>query len=154
MTILLFALALVCAALVLHPFVFYPATLAWLAQRRPAASIARAGGEVDAAILMCAYNEERWIAAKAENLRALRRRHPRLAVHVYVDGANDRTAAILADYRDEFDIVVAAERRGKTHGMNLLVARASRPILVFTDANVMLESDALERLVKIGRAHV
>lgn len=146
MTWVFLAIALASALLVLHPFVIYPASLAWLARRRPAPPLRTAAGAPDAAILLCAYNEERWIEAKAQNLVMLKRRHPGLAIHVYVDGATDRTAAILARYRHELDIIVAPERRGKTHGMNLLVARAARPILVFTDANVMLEPDAIERL--------
>lgn len=95
---------------------------------------------------VCAYNEERVIEAKIENLLALKEREPGLEILVYVDAATDRTAEILARYRDRIDVHVATERHGKTHGMNLLVAKASAPIVVFTDANVMLAPDALHHL--------
>ncbi|MDB4976788.1 MAG: histidine kinase, partial [Myxococcaceae bacterium] len=59
------------------------------------------------------------------------------------------TAELLLAYKDRLRVVVGTERRGKTHGMNRLVAQSTQPILVFTDANVMIETTALERI----RAH-
>jgi cellulose synthase/poly-beta-1,6-N-acetylglucosamine synthase-like glycosyltransferase len=80
------------------------------------------------------------------NLMALRERDPALEILVYVDAASDRTAALLAPYADRIHLHVSPERHGKTHGMNLLVAQARASIIVFTDANVMLDMDVLQNL--------
>ncbi|MCB1834809.1 MAG: glycosyltransferase [Geminicoccaceae bacterium] len=95
------------------------------------------------AICLCAYNEASGIRAKIEDLMGLREAFGgELDIHVYVDGADDGTADILREYGDSIDLVVSAERRGKTHGMNLLVARAEAEIILFTDATVMIDRGA------------
>lgn len=141
-------LGLMLALVGLHPFVTYPLSLVLLARVRPARpepAVAGAG-RPSFTICLCAYNEEQVIVAKMENLMALRRRHPGLEIRAYVDAALDRTARLLEPYRDRIGLHVSPERHGKTWGMNLLVAGASGSILVFTDANVMLDEHALERL--------
>lgn len=137
--------------LALHPFVTYPLSLRALrllrARRRgPALLPAPDGGVTSFAICMCAYNEEAVIAAKIENLLALRAHEPGLEILVHVDAATDRTADILSAYADRITLQVSAERRGKTAGMNSLMARTSAAIVVFTDANVMLDGAILQGL--------
>lgn len=130
----------------IHPFMTYPLSLVvlrrWRRARPPAAESA---GETFA-VCFCAYNEERVIEAKTRNLLELRRRVPDLEILAYVDAANDRTAELLRRHEGPIKLHVSAERRGKTHGMNLLVKQANASIVVFTDANVMLDTDALDNL--------
>jgi cellulose synthase/poly-beta-1,6-N-acetylglucosamine synthase-like glycosyltransferase len=64
----------------------------------------------------------------------------------YLDGCTDRTAEILAGFSPAIRVIDEAERNGKSHGMNRLVAEAGAEVVVFTDANVMLANDALARL--------
>lgn len=137
--------------LAMHPFIGYPLSLLGLRMlpkfRNQSQSVVNAppySGEF--AICMCAYNEEAVIEAKMQNLLALRAREPGLQILVYVDAASDRTAQILERYADQITLHVSPQRHGKTHGMNLLVAKATAPIIVFTDANVMLDMDSLRRL--------
>src|SRR5262245_10020437 len=98
------------------------------------------------AVCMCAYNEEAVIAQKIRNLLELRRHLGGLHILVYVDCASDRTAAIAEEFAGEIDLVVGAERHGTSHGMNELLRRVEAPVVVFTDANVEIEPDALLRL--------
>ena len=130
-----------------HPFVTYPLSL-WLIARFRSVPLDRreAPPAETFAICMCAYNEEAVIRQKAENLLALRERTGALQILIYVDAGGDRTAEILRDYGDQFAVVEGTERRGKTHGMNRLVALADASVLVFTDANVMIDPDAIVKL--------
>ncbi len=132
-------------ALAVHPFVGYPLSL--LMFKRKAVGSSRTSREpLTFTICMCAYNEENVIESKARNLLALKAREPGLEVLVYVDAASDATAQKLRAYASDIDVHLASERRGKTHGMNLLAARARGSILVFTDANVLLDMDCIENL--------
>jgi cellulose synthase/poly-beta-1,6-N-acetylglucosamine synthase-like glycosyltransferase len=145
----LLAAGAVFLALAQHPFLTYPLSLRVLAglRRQPLYRAPPAGAAAESfALCMCAYNEEAVIRAKAENLLALRRATGALEILIYVDAGTDRTAEILRDYAEHFTIVVGSERRGKTHGMNRLVALAEASVLVFTDANVMLEGSAVRNL--------
>ena len=146
---LLFALFL---ALAMHPFITYPLSLMLLDRRRRAQPGASAPVELretvrpSFAICMCAYNEERTIEAKCRNLLALKSACPDLEIFAYVDGASDGTADILRRYEPEIRVQVSPARLGKTHGMNQLVAQASADIVLFTDANVILDEAILDRL--------
>ncbi|HSD39963.1 MAG TPA: glycosyltransferase [Rhodocyclaceae bacterium] len=145
-------IGMISLAVAMHPFISYPLSLRFLPDRKQGAEAwsgtinADAKREHSFAICMCAYNEERVIEAKMRNLLALREREPGLEILVYVDNASDRTAELLSPYADRITLHVATERHGKTHGMNLLVANASASIIVFTDANVMLDMEVLDRL--------
>jgi cellulose synthase/poly-beta-1,6-N-acetylglucosamine synthase-like glycosyltransferase len=148
MTWLLFILAALFFLAAAHPFTTYPLSL--MAMRRwfaPPAPPARAvPDETSFAVCFCAYNEERVIEAKMRNLLDLRARMPGLEILAYVDAASDRTAELLRPYAGQITLHVSPQRHGKTYGMNLLVAMAKAPIVVFTDANVMLDRDALANL--------
>lgn len=146
----LLALSGVSALLAIHPFLTYPASLAALARFTPR-SLPGADGPptgLRVALCVCAYNEARIIRDKADNMLALQQSVPHLELLIYVDAASDGTAEILQDYRDRIRIIVAAERHGKTHGMNTLVAATDADIVVFSDANVMFAPDAITRLLR------
>lgn len=132
-----------------HPFLTYPLSLLLLVRRRPIAPAA-VGARLEpksVAICMSAYNEELVIAAKMDSLIAMAATYPGAArIHVYADAPSDRTSEILANYTDRADIVFGAERRGKTWGMAVLVERSQSELLMFSDANVIADSDAIEGL--------
>jgi cellulose synthase/poly-beta-1,6-N-acetylglucosamine synthase-like glycosyltransferase len=145
----LLIVGIVCLLAACHPFVSYPWSLIVLQALRPVkrphtGTIANA--QLNCAICVCAYNEERAIARKVENLLALRRRDPDLEILIYVDGAIDRTAEILRGYESQIALHIGTQRHGKTHGMNLLASKAQAPILIFTDANVLMDMDCVRDL--------
>jgi cellulose synthase/poly-beta-1,6-N-acetylglucosamine synthase-like glycosyltransferase len=151
MTLVLFSIGVLALLFALHPFVTYPLSLlAWRrwSGRAEAGAPARTTqpSALRFAVCTCAYNEARVIEAKLENLLALRDDHPDLEILVYVDQSSDATAEICRRYADRITLHVAAQRTGKTHGMNLLVARTNADVVVFSDANVMLDPNVLLRL--------
>lgn len=135
-----------CLLAACHPFVTYPWSLIVLqalypVKRSQPNDVSQT--DLSCAICVCAYNEERGIERKVQNLLALRAREPGLEILVYVDGAIDRTAQILQEYASQISLHVATERRGKTHGMNLLASKARAPVLIFTDANVLMDMNCV-----------
>src|SRR5262249_20566500 len=100
--------------------------------------------DVSVAICMCAYNEASIIADKTKDLLRLREAAGGdLEILIYVDAATDDTASIVEPYGDRVRVVIGAERRGKTYGMNLLVAQTNAAIVMFTDANVRIDPSAV-----------
>lgn len=130
----------------LHPFTTYPASLALLARTRPRA-VATGVLPQSAALCVCAYNEEAVIHGKAMNMLAMQEAFPALELLIYVDAGTDRTAAILQEFKDRIQVVVASKRTGKTAGMNTLIGRTNAECLVFTDANVIFAEDAVPKLL-------
>jgi cellulose synthase/poly-beta-1,6-N-acetylglucosamine synthase-like glycosyltransferase len=144
----LLVVGVLCLLAACHPFITYPWSLIVLQVLRPAKRCA--GGmpdaRLDCAVCVCAYNEERTIARKVENLLALRAREPGLEILFYVDGESDRTAEILRGYGSQISLHVGTRRHGKTYGMNRLASKAEAQILIFTDANVLMDMDCVRDL--------
>ena len=133
------------AACALHPFVTYPMSLALFAKRspvRPQTTDARPR----VAICLSAYNEEAVIADKARSLIAAAQLYGPATVHIYTDGCADRTVELLQPFADQVDLIVSKERRGKTHGMNMLLERSDSPLVMFTDANVIADDHIVQQL--------
>jgi cellulose synthase/poly-beta-1,6-N-acetylglucosamine synthase-like glycosyltransferase len=145
--LVLLVLAAICLGLAQHPFVTYPLSLTVMKKLWPhRAKPLPARKPIDFTICMCAYNEEGVIREKLQNLLALKQREPGLEILIYVDAASDQTAKRLRAYAPHISFHVSPARHGKTHGMNLLASRATGDVILFTDANVMLDMDVLDKL--------
>ena len=143
---ILCALGTLSLLLAMHPFTTYPLSLRVL-PRRPLGPAPAGAGPPSAALCVSAYNEERVIRDKAENMVAMQAAMPDLQLFIYVDAASDRTAAIAREFEPRIRIVEAATRAGKTHGMNTLVGMAQADVVVFSDANVIFAPDAIPCLL-------
>ena len=114
------------------------------ARSRPCCCSRSPQAEETFAVCLCVYNEAAVIADKVEDLLRLRQAAGgNLEILIYIDAATDGTASILAPYGDRIRLVVGKDRRGKTYGMNLLVAQTPASIVMFTDANVCIEPTAV-----------
>jgi cellulose synthase/poly-beta-1,6-N-acetylglucosamine synthase-like glycosyltransferase len=144
---MLYLTALLATGLALLPFTIYPLSLLLvrLVIKKPVRPASRANSP-SISILFCAYNEQRVIDAKARNLIKVADQYPgNVEILAYLDGCTDITKTILEAHSNRIRVIYDNERRGKSHGMNTLVADSSGEIIVFTDANVFLEDRALER---------
>lgn len=98
-------------------------------------------------MLFCAYNEEKSIPAKIENVRAIKKRVPKIQVLAYTDCCTDGTVSLLRAASDVIEVHEGLERTGKANGMGKLVGSTEAEIVIFTDANVMVDPDSVNRLV-------
>ena len=128
----------------LWPFLFYPLILRALPTKLEAP---RAGEVPSTSLLFCAYNEAAAMPEKLANLAMLKRRHPGLEILAFDDGSSDETASLIAAQSDLVTLIRGPGRSGKAHGMKQLAARATGDVLIFTDANVMLDEEAIGNLL-------
>ena len=148
--LLLFGIAFFCLFVAVFPFGPYQVTLLVAKRLGMAKPLGRAetasADDLRFAICLCAYNEEAVIRQKIENMLALRKAAGELDILIYVDAASDRTAEIIASYEPEVTLVASNERHGKPWGMNRLVGLTDADIVLFTDANVMVDENAIAGL--------
>ena len=133
-------------ALAIHPLLTSPLSLLLVGRFPPIALRAADAPLPTLAICMCAYREHDMIATKIEQLLDVAAAYGPARIHVYIDAADDGTAEIARRYADRIDLVIGTERAGKTYGMNLLVARSTGELLLFTDANVESSTDLALKL--------
>ncbi|MGZ2411656.1 cellulose synthase/poly-beta-1,6-N-acetylglucosamine synthase-like glycosyltransferase [Sphingomonas sp. F9_3S_D5_B_2] len=126
-----------------YPYLLYPMMLAMLPKR----AVQARPVDCSVSLLFCAYNEARSLPEKLKNLRELKAARPSLEILAYDDNSNDGTSELLAAASDILTCVPGAGRTGKAHGMKILAAKARGDILVFTDANVILATDAIDKLL-------
>lgn len=141
---LLIAAALLSAALATFPYTIYPLALS-LARKRPLHLRARRAPT--ATLVFCAYNEARSLPAKIANLRAIRAVWPTMRFRCFVDQSTDDTLAIVRSASDILEVDTLGQRVGKATGMTRLVAACDSDIVIFTDANVMLQPRCVPRLL-------
>jgi cellulose synthase/poly-beta-1,6-N-acetylglucosamine synthase-like glycosyltransferase len=142
--LILAAVLLFCLIGVAWPFLFYPLILRLLSTR-PEAPVAAV--PPSASLLFCAYNEAGAMPEKLANLAMLKARHPTLEILAFDDGSSDGTGDLIAGQGDLVTLLRGPGRSGKAHGMKQLAARAQGDVLIFTDANVLLDADAIDNLL-------
>lgn len=99
------------------------------------------------AVLIAAYNEEAIIKEKINNTLSLNYPKEKLKIYVISDGSNDATNEIVKSFAD-VELLFEQSRKGKTAAINRAMPYVNEPVTIFTDANVMLNADALIEMVK------
>lgn len=104
-------------------------------------------------LLIAAYNEENIIDSKMDNSFQLDYPSDLLDIVWVTDGSNDNTNTLLEKYlphsegKPSVKILFQKERGGKTAALNRAVPLVESPIIVFTDANTMICSEAIKEIV-------
>ncbi|APR66441.1 hypothetical protein CN03_05505 [Thalassolituus oleivorans] len=99
-------------------------------------------------VVIPSHNEEKVIAQKIENHLALKGSDIRIIV--LCDSCTDGTVGVAQYYALKFPDVVSVfvveDFKGKTNAINKVVPTIDSDIIVFTDANVMLDDEAIINL--------
>lgn len=142
--LVLFAVA---AAVTAYIYFGYPA-LIWIMARLRPRPVARRDVTPAVTLIVPTYNEQDVIERKIRNALALDYPRDRLEVLVISDGCTDDTCAIARGFAREGVRLIELPRGGKAAALNRGAAEARGEILVMTDANVDLASDAVLMLAR------
>ncbi|MBF5043998.1 glycosyltransferase family 2 protein [Aggregicoccus sp. 17bor-14] len=151
-----------CAALFLvHTYFLYPVILFALdgveqvlanvrtMRRGPRAAAAHPHAALPrVSLVVAAYNEASCIGEKVKNSLALEYPADRFEILIGSDGSTDGTDEIVRSTPDARVRLSAAPRAGKTSVLNRCIPVASGDIVVLSDANTMIDPDAVQKLVR------
>ncbi len=98
-------------------------------------------------LVVAAYNEEEYIEEKIHNSLELNYPAGKLQLVFVTDGSNDRTPEIVARF-PQIRLLHQPERRGKVAAMNRAKPLLTTDILVFCDANTLLNKECLVEIAK------
>jgi len=136
--------------LLFHAYILYPISL-WIFnwfKRKP--EIVKSHSYPSISIIISAYNEEKVIAERIDNIKNLNYDFNNLELIIGSDCSSDKTNGILTQKSQEHSWVrtqIFKIRRGKATVLNDLVQLAKNEILVFTDANTNFDKNAVLKLV-------
>ena len=93
-------------------------------------------------LIVAAYNEKDLIDEKIANTLALRYPEGKLEIVFVTDGSSDGTPQVVAKY-PQIRLMHSEERKGKIAAVHRAIAEVNSEIMVFTDANTFLNTEAL-----------
>jgi poly-beta-1,6-N-acetyl-D-glucosamine synthase len=150
-----------CLGTVLYTYLGYGVLLYTLLRLRSrAAGQARPAGpddfEPSVAFVVCAYNEADWIAEKIQNSIGLDYPLDKVTFYFVTDGSDDATPDKVRAYPYpsgvRWQLLHQPERRGKIVAFQRAMSSIEAPIVVSTDANTLLNREALRRIVQHFRS--
>jgi biofilm PGA synthesis N-glycosyltransferase PgaC len=98
-------------------------------------------------ILVAAYNEEQCIEDKITNTLNLGYPKDKLSIFFVTDGSTDNTPDIVKKFH-AVKLFHDFQRKGKIHAVNRVMKQVTTPIVIFSDANTLLNTTAVKNLVK------
>lgn len=151
-----------CIATVAYNYVGYPVLLfvlcalvdaksdiVYLLERRSRRRLWTADNVPQVAVLISVFNEERVIESKVRNCLAINYPADRVEFLLGLDAPTDSTSQRLAPLSSErLRVHNFCQRRGKFAVLCDLARETSAEILVFTDANTLLDRNAISNLVR------
>ena len=103
-------------------------------------------------LMIVAHNEEKVIKHKLENAISLDYPKEKIKILVSSDNSTDKTNDIVKEFMKvnvdrDITLYEVKERRGKTNAQNEAKKLVNSEILVMTDANAILDKDAIKEIV-------
>lgn len=141
-----------CLAIIAYTFVGYGIILFLLVRLKQLFKIRRAAPSVKrplptVTLIVAAYNEADVIREKLHNCRRLYYPADKLQFLFVTDGSTDETPDIVRNFQ-EATLLHQSQRKGKINAIHRAMKEVTTDIVVFTDANTLLNQDAILHLVR------
>ena len=145
----------IASLLLLHTYFFYPVILLLLERaRRWAESVGfdnplpNESALPSVTLVVSAYNEAGCIEEKIRNSLSIDYPADKLQILIGSDGSTDGTDKVIRRFEGERVRLWRGERAGKASVLNACIPNASGEIVVLSDANTMIDPQALKSLVR------
>lgn len=99
-------------------------------------------------VIIPAHNEEEVIEQKIFNTTALDYPDDKIEILIGSDGSTDQTDLICQRYANSIRFKRIEPRQGKPNVLNSLVPLAKGDILLMSDANTIIDSNALKKIIR------
>jgi len=145
-TILIISLSIVFYTLIGYGILLY---LLVMIKRiaKPGNTTATAEYEPPVTLVIPCFNEADIMDSKISNCRALNYPADKLSIIFITDGSTDQFAEVLQKYPD-IRLLHKDHRAGKTAAENRAMQYVTTPVVIFSDANTILNPGAIKNLVK------
>ncbi|NIG56316.1 glycosyltransferase family 2 protein [Chitinophaga sp. Cy-1792] len=97
--------------------------------------------------MVAAYNESAFIHLKIANTLELDYPRDKMKIVFVTDGSTDNTNAIISKY-EGIELLFQPQRNGKTAAINRAMTTVDTEVVIFSDANTLLNPAAVRELVK------
>lgn len=140
------------AFLIMYTMIGYPILLQFLSKVLPHKKLqVKATYDPSVTIIVPAHNEESVIEKKILNLLDLNFTNNKFDIIIASDNSTDGTNEIVKKYASKYPNKVSLyevrDRKGKTNAQDEAVNHASGEVIIFTDANSILDKEAANQLV-------
>lgn len=136
------------SSLIVYTWAGYPLLLKILSRRRRHPTPSPPSRWPAVSLVTLAYNEEKVIRAKLENMIRLDYPRDRLQLLVASDGSTDATNEIVREYAAHgVELYARAQNMGTTETFNEAVALTTGEVIVHSDADTLHTQDYLRKIV-------
>jgi poly-beta-1,6-N-acetyl-D-glucosamine synthase len=101
----------------------------------------------DITLMVAAFNEQDYIRDKIENSLSLDYPSDKIQYLFVTDGSDDKTPEIVREYK-QIQLLHQPQRQGKIMAVERAMPEVTGEIVIFTDANTLLNKDALRNIVR------
>ena len=98
-------------------------------------------------LIVAAFNEEELIEKKIQNALEIDYPQQKLELIFITDGSDDNTAEVVSRYSSIL-LLHNPERKGKVAAMNRAMKFVKSPVVVFSDANTLLNRESVKKIVR------
>ncbi len=141
----------ICVFIIFYTFLGYGVLLYSLVGLRRflkgSRSIPSTGNLPTCSLVITAYNEEGFIREKIMNTLELEYEEGKLEIVFITDGSDDNTTGIISEFK-QIRLLHIDERKGKVAAMHRAAETVSSEIVIFTDANTILNREALVNIAR------
>lgn len=152
MAVYFITIVILSSFLILYTYVFYPIILIIYSKikkndNNKINDIEKNEFAPDVSVLIAAHNEEKVIEEKIKNTLEIDYPHEKIEIRIGSDGSEDKTDEICRKYLDRINFIKIKPRQGKPNVLNTLYNGARGDILLLTDANTIIEKNALKKML-------
>jgi len=138
--------------LLFYAYFGYPATLFFISILKRHRKVMVSDLEMElplVSIILPVYNEQNVIQDKLVNLKNLIYPRDKVEIVIVSDGSDDDTCDIVrAAGISNLKLIEIPQRKGKANALNEGMKNAAHSLIVFTDASIMIEPEALKNIVR------